>query len=46
MWVMAFKLFENEPEKVQKTHEIQQYFDKIFSDLDNKPLNQTQSFPP
>ena len=43
---MAFKLFENEPEKVNKTHEIQQYFDKIFSDLDNKLLNQATNFPP
>lgn len=41
MWSIAFKLYESDPEKVQKTHEIQQYFDKLFSELDNKPLNQT-----
>ena len=36
---MAYKLFADDPEKMQKTHEIQQYFDKIFADLENKALN-------
>lgn len=35
---MAYKLFADDQEKIAKTHDIQQYFDKIFADLDNKPL--------
>ena len=38
MWLLAYKLFQDEPEKIQKTQEIQQYFDKIFVDLENKSL--------
>ena len=38
MWLLAYKLFQDEPEKIQKTQEIQQYFDKIFADLENKQL--------
>ena len=38
MWSTAYKLYADDPEKYQKTQEIQQYFEKIFADLDNKPL--------
>jgi len=38
MWTLAYKLYSDDPEKYSKTQEIQQYFEKIFADLDNKPL--------
>jgi hypothetical protein len=38
MWTIAYKLYSDDPDKYSKTQEIQQYFEKIFSDLDNKSL--------
>ena len=40
MWTNAFKLFSDDPAKYSKTQEIQQYFEKVFVELDNKPLVQ------
>ncbi|HEY9828512.1 MAG TPA: hypothetical protein V6D19_24000 [Stenomitos sp.] len=43
---MATKLFQDDPDKIAKTHEIQKYFDQIFAELENKPLTQTaNNFP-
>lgn len=44
MWATAYKLYIDDPEKYQKTQDINQYFEKIFADLDNKPLT-TQVYP-
>jgi hypothetical protein len=40
MWVFYLRYFQNDPEKIEKTKEIQQYFDRIFTnfDLENKQL--------
>lgn len=38
MWTFAFKLHSRDPEKYQKTIDIQQYFEKIFEEYDNKSL--------
>jgi hypothetical protein len=38
MWTNAFKLFSDDPAKYSKTQDIQQYFEKVFVELDNKPL--------
>lgn len=38
MWTLAFKLYADDPDKYSKTQDIQMYFEKIFEDLDNKPL--------
>lgn len=38
MWKLGYKLFADDPEKIQKTQQIQQYFDQIFAEVDNKSL--------
>ena len=44
MWSNAFKLYVDDPEKYSQTLEIQQYFEKLFADLDNKPLVATAQY--
>lgn len=38
MFTFAFKLYARDQEKYSKTVDIQQYFEKIFSEFDNKSL--------
>lgn len=45
MWSLAYKLYSDDPEKYQKTQEIQQYFETVFADLDNKPLQGNGPLP-
>jgi hypothetical protein len=45
MWTTAFKLFADDPDKYSQTQQIQQYFEQIFVDIDNKSLV-PQAVPP
>ena len=38
MWFLAYKLYQDDPEKIVKTQSIQTYFDNIFAELENKSL--------
>lgn len=44
MWTMAFKLFSDDPDKYSKTTELQQYFGKLFENLEDRPLQNVTSF--
>ena len=38
MWGLAYKLFTDDSDKYAKTNSIQTYFDQVFAELENKPL--------
>ena len=39
MWAQGFKLYERDPENYNKVQNIQKYFEDIFQEIENKPLN-------
>ena len=43
MWSIFFKLYSEEPEKYGKIQEIRKYFEKVFVDLQNKPLTMSSA---